>query len=46
MAVKVQYPGLQAAVMGDVASMTVLAKAGARLFPDVNLVWLFEELQR
>ncbi|GAB4820740.1 hypothetical protein N2152v2_007786 [Parachlorella kessleri] len=45
-AVKVQYPGLQAAVMGDVASMTVLAKAGARLFPDVNLVWLFEELQR
>lgn len=45
-AVKVQYPGLAGAVLADCASMKALARAGAALFPEVNLVWLFEELQR
>lgn len=45
-AVKVQYPGLAGKVMADLAGMVALARAASWLFPDVSLVWLFEELQR
>ena len=38
-AVKVQYPGLDGAVMADVAGMISLARLGHLLFPDVNLIW-------
>lgn len=45
-AVKVQYPGLEGAAVADLAGMVAMARAGAWLFPDVDLVWMFEELRR
>lgn len=41
-----QYPGLQAAVAADLATMLTLADASHRLFPATSWRWLFEELRR
>lgn len=41
-----QYPGLQAAVAADLATMLTLADAAFRLFPATSWRWLFEELRR
>ena len=45
-AVKVQYPGLAAAVAADLATMLSLSEAARWLFPGTSWRWLFEELSR
>lgn len=45
-AVKVQYPKLEAQVGADLATMLALSDASHRLFPATNWRWLFQELQR
>lgn len=45
-AVKVQYPGLQAAVTADLAALASLASAAAVLFPNAfDFGWVISELQ-
>ncbi|KAK9795900.1 hypothetical protein WJX73_003785 [Symbiochloris irregularis] len=45
-AVKVQYPGLQAAVTSDLTALAGLSALGAFLFPDsFDFGWVFKELK-
>ncbi|KAG0628313.1 hypothetical protein M758_1G017700 [Ceratodon purpureus] len=45
-AVKVQYPGLQEQFSTDIATMAVLSKALAWLFPDYQFEWLVPEFEK
>lgn len=45
-AVKVQYPGLQKQFATDIATMAVLSKALAWLFPDYQFEWLVPEFEK
>lgn len=44
-AVKVQYPGLDAAVAADLTTMTAIASISAFIFPASDVTWLFDELR-
>lgn len=45
-AVKVQYPGLEALVRGDVTSIRVLSWLLSWVFPYVNLEWVVDQMKR